>query len=83
MGPGVALLIIGAIFAFAMRKELPGIDIQTVGVILMLASVALIVHAQRGRVHEEETTRVEEQPHDPNHPTHTVIKEKTTERDHK
>lgn len=81
MGPGVALLIIGAIFAFAMRKELPGIDIQTVGAILMLAGVALIVHARQGRVHQEETTRVEETPHDPNHPTHTVVREKTTERD--
>ena len=83
MGPGVALLIIGAIFAFAMRKELPGIDIQTVGVILMLAGVAVIVHARRGRVHEEETTRVEEQPHDPTKPIHTVVREKTTEREQK
>lgn len=81
MGPGVALLIIGAIFTFAIRKELPGIDIQTVGLILMLAGVAVIVHARYGRVHEEETTRIEEQPVDPTMPTHSVVREKTTERD--
>lgn len=80
MGPGVVLVIVGAIFSFAIRKELPGIDIQTVGVILMIAGTALIVHARQGRVHEEETTRVEE-PADPAHPTHTVVRETTTERD--
>lgn len=80
MGPGVALVIVGAIFTFAIRKEVPGIDIQVVGVILMIAGAALIAHARHGRVHEEEVTRVEE-PHDPNRPTHSVVTERTTKRD--
>ena len=80
MGSGVALLVIGAIFAFAIRKELPGIDLQTVGLILMLAGGALIVHARRGRVHQEETRRVEEST-DPAQPTPTVVHERSTERD--
>ncbi len=57
MGPGVALLIIGAILAFAVRKETPAIDLQTVGVILMLGGVAVIVHARRGTVRESTTDR--------------------------
>lgn len=76
MGPGVALVIVGAIFAFAIRKELPGIDIQVVGLILMIAGGALVAHARYGRVHEEKVTRVEE-PTDPTRPTHSVVTEKT------
>ena len=79
MGPGVALLIIGAILAFAVRKETPAIDIQTVGVILMLGGVAVIVHARRGERHEHEVTRVEDS-EDPDRPGRTV-RESTTDRD--
>lgn len=80
MGPGVALVILGAIFTFAIRKELPGIDLQVVGLIFMVAGAALVYHARQGRVHTEETTRTEE-PADPTLPTHTVVTERTTERD--
>ena len=76
MGPGVALVVVGAIFAFAIRKELPGIDIQVVGLILMVAGAAVIAHARYGRVREERVRRVEE-PKDPNAPTHSVVTEKT------
>lgn len=76
MGPGVALVVIGAIFAFAVRKELPGIDIQVVGLILMVAGAAVIAHARYGRIREEKVTRVEE-PQDPTMPTHSVVTEKT------
>jgi uncharacterized membrane protein HdeD (DUF308 family) len=79
VGPGVALLIIGAILAFAVRKEMPAIDIQTVGVILMIGGIALIVHARIGDRREHEVTRVEE-PDDPTQPTHTV-RETHTDRD--
>jgi hypothetical protein len=80
VGPGVALLVIGAIFTFAIRRELPGIDLQTVGVILMLAGAAMVARARRSRVHEQESTRVEE-PVSPADPTHMVVRERTTERD--
>lgn len=76
MGPGVALVVIGAIFALAIRKELPGIDIQVVGLILMVAGAAVVAHARYGRVREEKVTRVEE-PQDPAMPTHSVVTEKT------
>jgi uncharacterized membrane protein HdeD (DUF308 family) len=79
MGPGVALLIIGAILAFAIRRETPAIDMQTVGVILMLGGVAVIVHARRGERHEHEVTRVEDS-EDPDQPKH-VYRESTTDRD--
>lgn len=79
MGPGVALLIVGAILAFAVRKEMPSIDIQTVGVILMLGGIALIVHGRIGDRHVHEVTRVEE-PADPDLPARTV-RESTTDRD--
>jgi hypothetical protein len=72
----VALVVIGAIFAFAVRKELPGIDIQVVGLILMVAGAAVIAHARYGRIREEKVTRVEE-PQDPTMPTHSVVTEKT------
>lgn len=80
MGPGVALVIVGAIFSFAVRKELPGIDIQTVGVILMLAGIGLVAHARQDRVHQQEITRVEE-PADQTGSAHNVVRETTTERD--
>lgn len=79
MGPGVALLIIGAILAFAVRTETPAIDVQTVGVILMLGGIAVIVHARRGERHEHEVTRIEDSA-DPDHPKH-VYRESTTDRD--
>jgi membrane protein implicated in regulation of membrane protease activity len=76
VGPGVTLVVIGAIFAFAIRKELPGIDIQVVGVILMVAGAAVIAHARYGRVREQKVRRVEA-PEDPGAPTHSVVTEKT------
>ncbi len=72
MGPGVVLMVIGAILAFAVRNETPGIDIQTVGLILMVAGAAVIAHARHGTRHEHAVTRVEEDPADPELPTHTV-----------
>ncbi|QNN51534.1 hypothetical protein [Nocardioides mesophilus] len=79
MGAGIALVVLGAILTFAVRGEAPGIDIQTVGVILIVAGAAVIAYARRDRVHEEEVVRVEEQT-DPATSTHTV-RETTTERD--
>lgn len=76
MGAGVALVVVGAIFALAVRKELPGIDIQTVGLILMVAGAAVIAHARHGRVREEKVTRVEEA-QDPTVPTHSVVTRRT------
>ncbi len=80
MGPGVVLMVLGAILAFAVRKETPGIDIQTVGLILMVAGAAVIAHARHGTRHEHSVTRVTEDPSEPDLPTHTV-REHVVDRD--
>ncbi|MGZ5416185.1 MAG: DUF6458 family protein [Nocardioides sp.] len=79
MGAGVFLAVLGAILAFAVRNETPGVDIQTVGVIFMVAGAAVVAHARRGSRQERLVTRVED-PADPDQPVHTV-REHVTERD--
>ena len=60
MGAGMTLMIVGAVLAFAVRRETPGIDVQTVGVIFLLAGALVIAHARRGSVRERTVTRVED-----------------------
>ncbi|CAN5234749.1 hypothetical protein BH18ACT9_BH18ACT9_21940 [soil metagenome] len=79
MGIGMFMTVLGAILAFAVRDGVPGVDITTVGVILMIAGAANIAYDRRDRVHEREVTRVED-PADPALPTHTVT-ESVTDRD--
>ncbi len=68
---GVFLLILGAIFAFAVRADSEVVDLQTVGLILMVAGGALVYYGRRGttRVHE---TRTVDDLSDPHRPVHTV-----------
>ncbi|MBO2456360.1 hypothetical protein J4709_01990 [Actinomadura sp. LCR2-06] len=51
MAGGMALLTIGAVLAFAVTGSLRGIDLQTVGAILMVAgAILLLLHlVVRGR----------------------------------
>lgn len=60
MGAGITLLIVGAILAFAVRRETPGVDVQTVGVIFLVAGALVIAHARRGSRRERTVTRVED-----------------------
>lgn len=60
MGAGMTLMIVGAVLAFAVRRETPGVDVQTVGVILLVAGALVIAHARRGSVRERTVTRVED-----------------------
>ncbi len=58
IGASVFLLALGAIFAFAVDAEVAGIDIQTIGMILMVAGVigliwTLVVWGPRRRVTRE------------------------------
>jgi membrane protein implicated in regulation of membrane protease activity len=71
VGAGIFLTVLGALLTFAVRADLPGIDLQSAGVILMIAGVVVIVHHRRGSRHERVVTRVEETP-DPTAPPHTV-----------
>ena len=60
MGPGVTMAVVGAILAFAVRVEPSGIDLQVVGLILMVAGGLLIWHDRRERTSERVVTRVEQ-----------------------
>lgn len=71
MGAGVFLTVLGALLTFAVRADLPGIDLQAAGVILMIAGVVVIMHQRRGSRHERVVTRVEDTP-DPMTEPHTV-----------
>jgi hypothetical protein len=71
MGAGVTLAVLGAILAFAVRTTPPGLDLHVVGLILMVAGGALILHARRGNRRERVITRVE-QPSDPTRAPHTI-----------
>jgi len=53
-------MIVGAILAFAVRRETPGVDVQTVGVIFLVAGALVIAHARRGTRRERTVTRVED-----------------------
>lgn len=79
MGAGIGMVVLGAILAFGVRAEAPGIDIQTIGVILMVGGIAVLAHARRGTRREHEVTRIED-PLDPDQPTHTV-REHVTDRE--
>lgn len=52
IGLGIVLLVLGAILAFAVEYTLAGIDVQTIGYILMAAGVlalllSLVMNTQR------------------------------------
>lgn len=68
MAPGVTMAVIGAILAFAVRADPSGIDLQVVGVILLVAGVIVIWHERRGTRHERVVTRApySTDPHDHN-----------------
>lgn len=59
MGPGITLVVLGAILAFAVRTDAPAVDIQTVGLILMVAGAAVIAYARRERRAERLVRQVE------------------------
>jgi membrane-bound ClpP family serine protease len=43
IGSGIALFVVGAILAFALNIQLAGIDLRTIGYILMVAGVVVFV----------------------------------------
>lgn len=46
MAPGIVLIIIGAVFAFALKADAAWIDTRVLGVILMLGGAAFIWRAR-------------------------------------
>jgi len=67
IGLGIVLIVIGAILVFAYNGNIPFMDDNTLGVILMVAGVvavvaALVITAQRGRTKHVQENRYEGPP---------------------
>jgi membrane protein implicated in regulation of membrane protease activity len=71
MGPGLCLVVIGALLTFAVKAGVPGINLDVAGVILMIAGAVVIAHARATAQQERVVTRREESD-DPGTPTHVV-----------
>ncbi len=67
IGLGIVLIVIGAILVFAYNGNIPLMDDNTLGVILMVAGAiavvaALVINAQRGRTKHVQENRYEGPP---------------------
>jgi membrane protein implicated in regulation of membrane protease activity len=62
MGTGVFLLVVGAILAFAVRDDVPGINLPITGLILMIAGAGLVAHARYSGEREKRVTLRENLP---------------------
>ena len=77
MGTGVFLLVIGAILAFAVKDDVPGINLGVTGVILMIAGAGLVVHARYADEREKRVTLREQGPDLPEaHVVEEIVKER-------
>ena len=70
MAPGILLLVIGALLTFAVEDHIDNLDLPVAGVILMLAGVAVLMHARTAE--NEKSVTVREESSDPDDPTHVV-----------
>jgi membrane protein implicated in regulation of membrane protease activity len=71
VGPGIFLLVLGAVFAFAVRQDTPVLDVQVTGVIFMLAGAALVYLSSRTRKRERSVVTRDDLS-SPQHPLHEV-----------
>ena len=71
MGPGVFLLVVGAILTFAVKADTSVVDLQTMGLIFLVAGSALVWHDRNGSSREREVTTVEDRS-DPERTVRTV-----------
>ncbi len=49
MAPGIVLIIIGAVFTFAIKAESSWLDVRVLGLILMLGGIGFIVRSRTKR----------------------------------
>lgn len=49
MAPGIVLIIVGAIFTFALKAESSWLDVRVLGVILMLGGLAFVARSRLKR----------------------------------
>jgi hypothetical protein len=59
VAPGITLVVVGAILAFAVRTDGTVVNIHMVGVIFMLAGAAIIYYYSRERHRKQVVTRVQ------------------------
>ena len=67
IGLGIVLIVVGAIFLFALNVDIPFVSDNTLGIILIIAGVialvtALVMQAQRSRTKHVNETRYEGPP---------------------
>jgi uncharacterized membrane protein HdeD (DUF308 family) len=67
IGLGIVLIVVGAIFVFALNVNIPFIDDNTLGIILIVAGVlalvlSLVMQAQRGRTKHVQENRYDGPP---------------------
>ena len=67
IGLGIFLIVIGAIFLFALNVDIPFFTDDTLGIILLVAGVlalilALVLNAQRGRTKHVQENRYDGPP---------------------
>ena len=67
IGLGIFLIVIGAIFLFALKVDIPLVTDDTLGIILLVAGVltlilSLVLNAQRGRTKHVQENRYDGPP---------------------
>ena len=45
IGVGIFLMVLGAILAFAVQTDVPGINVNTLGVILLIVGVVVVLYS--------------------------------------
>lgn len=74
MPAGIFCVMIGAVLTFAVKSDNSVVDLQVLGIILMLGGGALIYHGQQDRTKVREVTTIDDLT-DPEKPTHVVREE--------
>jgi hypothetical protein len=75
VGPGIFLLVLGAVFTFAVRQDTPVLDVHVTGVIFMLAGGLLIYLSSRSRTKERSVVTRDDlsSPERPLHEVHETV----------
>ena len=76
MGPGIVLIILGAILTFAVRGDTNFVNLHVVGVIFLIAGSVLVYFGRNGGTRARRITTVEDLS-DPDRPVQTVTEEVT------
>jgi len=74
VGPGIFLIIVGAILTFAVRSEPSFLDLQVVGLIFLVVGGTLVHFGRNGATRARKVTTVKDLS-DPDKPMQTVREE--------